>query len=51
MTGLAVAGGREEDAGPASGLFGTTQVGGGAPGLAVLPALAASRADGLLGGG
>ncbi|MFC8370132.1 MFS transporter [Streptomyces sp. NPDC057239] len=51
LTGLAMAGAREEDAGLASGLFNTTQVVGGALGLAVLSVLAASRTDGLLDGG
>ncbi|MFI2425323.1 MFS transporter [Streptomyces sp. NPDC018955] len=51
LTGLAMAGARGEDAGLASGLFNTTQVVGGALGLAVLSVLAASRTDGLLDGG
>ena len=48
LTGLAMSGAREEDAGLASGLFNTTQVVGGSLGLAVLSVLAASRTDGLL---
>ncbi|MFE9093267.1 MFS transporter [Streptomyces sp. NPDC007264] len=48
LTGLAMSGVREEDAGLASGLFNTTQVVGGSLGLAVLSTLAASRTDGLL---
>ncbi|WP_406442189.1 MFS transporter [Streptomyces sp. NBC_00631] len=48
LTGLAMAGVREEDAGLASGLFNTTQVVGGSLGLAVLSTLAASHTDGLL---
>ncbi|EPD66334.1 MFS transporter [Streptomyces sp. HGB0020] len=48
LTGLAMSGAREEDAGLASGLFNTTQVVGGSLGLAVLSTLAASRTDGLL---
>ncbi len=48
LTGLAMAGAREEDAGLASGLFNTTQVVGGSLGLAVLSVLAASRTEGLL---
>ncbi|MFF1764437.1 MFS transporter [Streptomyces sp. NPDC058249] len=51
VTGLAMSGAREEDAGLASGLFNTTQVVGGSLGLAVLTTLAASRTDHLLGGG
>ncbi|MGW0878078.1 MFS transporter [Streptomyces sp. NPDC002671] len=51
LTGLAMSGAREEDAGLASGLFNTTQVVGGSLGLAVLSTLAASRTDGLLGRG
>ncbi|GGJ34314.1 MFS transporter [Streptomyces brasiliensis] len=51
LTGLAMSGAREEDAGLASGLFNTTQVVGGSLGLAVLTTLAASRTDGLLNGG
>ncbi|CAL9394282.1 MFS transporter [Streptomyces sp. Tu 3180] len=51
LTGLAMAGVREEDAGLASGLFNTTQVVGGSLGLAVLSVLAASRTDGLLAAG
>ncbi|MGF0169254.1 MFS transporter [Streptomyces sp. Marseille-Q5077] len=47
LTGLAMSGAREEDAGLASGLFNTTQVVGGSLGLAVLSVLAASRTDGL----
>ncbi|MEU0409977.1 MFS transporter [Streptomyces griseorubiginosus] len=48
LTGLAMAGAREEDAGLASGLFNTTQVVGGSLGLAVLSVLAASRTEALL---
>ncbi|MEV5440008.1 MFS transporter [Streptomyces sp. NPDC052682] len=48
LTGLAMAGAREEDAGLASGVFNTTQVVGGSLGLAVLSTLASSRTDGLL---
>jgi hypothetical protein len=48
LTGLAMAGAREEDAGLASGLFNTTQIVGGSLGLAVLSTLAATRTDGLL---
>ncbi|MEV0740768.1 MFS transporter [Streptomyces sp. NPDC050549] len=48
LTGLAMAGAREEDAGLASGLFNTTQVVGGSLGLAVLSTLAAGRTDGLV---
>ncbi|MFB7505116.1 MFS transporter [Streptomyces broussonetiae] len=48
LTGLAMSGAREEDAGLASGLFNTTQVVGGSLGLAVLSTLAASRTGGLL---
>ncbi|MEU8984173.1 MFS transporter [Streptomyces sp. NPDC048309] len=51
VTGLAMSGAREEDAGLASGLFNTTQVVGGSLGLAVLTTLAASRTDHLLGEG
>ncbi|MFF7983130.1 MFS transporter [Streptomyces sp. NPDC007901] len=51
LTGLAMSGAPEEDAGLASGLFNTTQVVGGSLGLAVLSTLAASRTDALLGGG
>ncbi|MFJ5268558.1 MFS transporter [Streptomyces sp. NPDC088358] len=51
VTGLAMAGVREEDAGLASGLFNTTQVVGGSLGLAVLTTLAASRTEHLTGGG
>ncbi|MEU0969872.1 MFS transporter [Streptomyces sp. NPDC005917] len=51
LTGLAMSGAREEDAGLASGLFSTTQVVGGSLGLAVLSTLAASRTGGLLDGG
>ncbi|WP_180685452.1 MFS transporter [Streptomyces gossypiisoli] len=51
LTGLAMSGAREEDAGLASGLFNTTQVVGGSLGLAVLSTLAASHTDGLLAGG
>ncbi|MEV8427867.1 MFS transporter [Streptomyces chartreusis] len=48
LTGLAMSGAREEDAGLASGLFNTTQVVGGSLGLAVLSVLAASRTEALL---
>ncbi|WP_413759492.1 MFS transporter [Streptomyces sp. MMBL 11-3] len=48
VTGLAMSGVREEDAGLASGLFNTTQVVGGSLGLAVLTTLAAGRTGGLL---
>ncbi|MFJ9894605.1 MFS transporter [Streptomyces sp. NPDC091280] len=48
LTGLAMSGAREEDAGPASGLFNTTQMVGGSLGLAVLSTLAAGRTDELL---
>jgi EmrB/QacA subfamily drug resistance transporter len=48
LTGLAMAGAREDDAGLASGLFNTTQVVGGSLGLAVLTVLAASRTENLL---
>ncbi|MFI2506567.1 MFS transporter [Streptomyces sp. NPDC018972] len=48
LTGLAMSGAREEDAGLASGLFNTTQVVGGSLGLAALSVLASSRTDGLL---
>ncbi|MFD5073188.1 MFS transporter [Streptomyces sp. NPDC058371] len=51
VTGLAMAGAREEDAGLASGLFNTTQVVGGSLGLAVLTTLAASRTEDVLGEG
>ncbi|MFJ8111948.1 MFS transporter [Streptomyces sp. NPDC096132] len=51
LTGLAMAGAREEDGGLASGLFNTTQVVGGSLGLAVLSTLAATRTDELLGRG
>jgi MFS family permease len=51
VTGLAMSGAREEDAGLASGLFNTTQVVGGSLGLAVLTTLAASRTQRLIGGG
>ncbi len=51
LTGLAMSGAREEDAGLASGLFNTTQVVGGSLGLAVLSTLAASHTDRLLGDG
>ncbi|WP_329333070.1 MFS transporter [Streptomyces sp. NBC_00663] len=51
LTGLAMSGAREEDAGLASGLFNTTQVVGGSLGLAALSVLAASRTEGLLDGG
>ncbi|MDQ0993802.1 MFS transporter [Streptomyces sp. V3I7] len=48
LTGLAMSGARDEDAGLASGLFNTTQVVGGSLGLAVLSTLAATRTHGLL---
>lgn len=48
LTGLAMSGAREEDAGLASGLFNTTQVVGGSLGLATLTVLAAGRTDALL---
>jgi EmrB/QacA subfamily drug resistance transporter len=48
LTGLAMSGAREEDAGLASGLFNTTQVVGGSLGLATLSTLAAGRTGGLL---
>ncbi|MGW1721919.1 MFS transporter [Streptomyces sp. NPDC002306] len=48
LTGLAMSGVRQEDAGLASGLFNTTQVVGGSLGLAVLSTLAASRTGVLL---
>ncbi|MFE1878375.1 MFS transporter [Streptomyces diastatochromogenes] len=51
LTGLAMSGAREEDAGLASGLFNTTQVVGGSLGLAALTTLAASRTGTLLGQG
>lgn len=51
LTGLAMSGAREEDAGLASGLFNTTQVVGGSLGLAALSVLASARTDVLLGGG
>lgn len=51
VTGLAMSGARQEDAGLASGLFNTTQVVGGSLGLAVLTTLAASRTESLTGGG
>ncbi|WP_260609230.1 MFS transporter, partial [Streptomyces sp. WAC 01325] len=51
LTGLAMSGAREGDAGLASGLFNTTQVVGGSLGLAVLSVLAASRTEGLVAGG
>ncbi|WP_370880240.1 MFS transporter [Streptomyces aurantiacus] len=51
VTGLAMFGVMEEDAGLASGLFNTTQVVGGSLGLASLTTLAASRTDGLVDGG
>ncbi|MFF0019474.1 MFS transporter [Streptomyces sp. NPDC005496] len=51
VTGLAMSGAREEDAGLASGLFNTTQVVGGSLGLAVLTTLAAARTGRLLGEG
>ncbi|MFK4071777.1 MFS transporter [Streptomyces sp. NPDC029674] len=47
VTGLAMGGASEEDAGLASGLFNTTQVVGGSLGLAVLTTLAAGRAESL----
>ncbi|MFF7749479.1 MFS transporter [Streptomyces sp. NPDC007971] len=51
LTGLAMSGAREEDAGLASGLFNTTQVVGGSLGLASLSALAAARTETLVGRG
>lgn len=51
LTGLAMADARPEDAGLASGLFNTTQVVGGALGLAVLTTLAAGRTGELVAGG
>lgn len=51
LTGIAMAGAREEDAGLASGLFNTTQVVGGSLGLAILSVLASNRTEGLLGRG
>ncbi|MEU7583733.1 MFS transporter [Streptomyces sp. NPDC041068] len=51
VTGLAMSGASEEDAGLASGLFNTTQVVGGSLGLAVLTTLAASRTESLAGDG
>ncbi|MGA5448454.1 MFS transporter [Streptomyces umbrinus] len=51
VTGLAMSGALEEDAGLASGLFNTTQVVGGSLGLAALTTLAASRTDDLVDGG
>lgn len=51
LTGLAMSGAREEDAGLASGVFNTTQVVGGSLGLAVLSVLAASRTEALLDAG
>ncbi|WAZ25008.1 MFS transporter [Streptomyces cinnabarinus] len=51
LTGLAMSGVPEEDAGAASGLFNTTQVVGGSLGLAVLSVLAASHTEQLLGDG
>ncbi|WP_030614648.1 MFS transporter [Streptomyces fulvoviolaceus] len=51
LTGIAMAGALEEDAGLASGLFNTTQVVGGSLGLAILSVLASNRTEGLLGGG
>lgn len=51
VTGLAMTGAREEDAGLASGLFNTTQVVGGSLGLAALTTLSASRTERLTGGG
>ncbi|MGW0535055.1 MFS transporter [Streptomyces sp. NPDC003032] len=51
VTGLAMGGAAEEDAGLASGLFNTTQVVGGSLGLAVLTTLAASRTESLTGQG
>ncbi|MFF1379115.1 MFS transporter [Streptomyces sp. NPDC058308] len=51
VTGLAMGGASEEDAGLASGLFNTTQVVGGSLGLAVLTTLAASRTESLTGRG
>ncbi|GGX22718.1 MFS transporter [Streptomyces malachitofuscus] len=51
LTGLAMTGARQEDAGLASGLFNTTQVVGGSLGLAVLTVLASRRTDGMLADG
>jgi EmrB/QacA subfamily drug resistance transporter len=48
LTGLAMSDARPEDAGVASGLFNTTQVMGGALGLAVLSTLASGRTEDLL---
>lgn len=48
LTGLAMAGVREEDTGLASGLFNTTQIVGGSLGLALLTALAAHHTQGLV---
>ncbi|MEV7193746.1 MFS transporter [Streptomyces sp. NPDC093510] len=47
VTGLAMSGASQEDAGLASGLFNTTQVVGGSLGLAVLTTLAAGRTESL----
>ncbi|MFI1480526.1 MFS transporter [Streptomyces sp. NPDC020747] len=51
VTGLAMSGTLEQDAGLASGLFSTTQVVGGSLGLATLTTLAASRTDDLVDSG
>ncbi|MFD4629058.1 MFS transporter [Streptomyces sp. NPDC058284] len=51
VTGLAMGGASEEDAGLASGLFNTTQVVGGSLGLAILTTLAAGRTESLTGRG
>ncbi|MEV6331512.1 MFS transporter [Streptomyces sp. NPDC051909] len=51
LTGLAMSGAREEDAGLASGLFNTTQQIGMALGVAVLSTLAASRTESLAAAG
>ncbi|WP_329269024.1 MFS transporter [Streptomyces pseudovenezuelae] len=51
LTGLAMSGARQEDAGLASGVFNTTQVVGGSLGLAVLSVVAAGRTERLLEGG
>ncbi|OIJ65199.1 MFS transporter [Streptomyces mangrovisoli] len=51
LTGLAMSGVQDEDAGLASGLFNTTQVVGGSLGLAALTTLAAARTGHLVDGG
>ncbi|MFC5745913.1 MFS transporter [Actinomadura rugatobispora] len=51
LTGLGMSGARQEDAGVVSGLFNTTQQLGIALGVAILSTLAASRTEGLTGGG